>query len=192
MKHVNFNEYKAMVNLTAIKDYCRENGRLCHYAKGETIVRQGAVGKYLGVIESGYFKYITITTDGNEAVVGFAFEGECVCDFNNSFRSLPSEVSIVAGSETIVWQVSFKVVQDLIENRLTGFHERVTDALFREIYHRHLELYRKSPTERYLELLNHHPDIFDIVTMREIASYLLVTPIYLSRIRKKLSENGRT
>ena len=55
MKHGNFNEYKAMVDLTAIKDYCRENGRLCHYAKGETIVRQGAVGKYLGVIESGYY-----------------------------------------------------------------------------------------------------------------------------------------
>ena len=78
MKHVNFNEYKAMVNLTAIKDYCRENGRLCHYAKGETIVRQGAVGKYLGVIESGYFKYITITTDGMKSVVRIAFEGSAL------------------------------------------------------------------------------------------------------------------
>ena len=36
---------------------------------------QGCVGRYLGVVESGYFKYTTLTSSGNEAVVGFAFEG---------------------------------------------------------------------------------------------------------------------
>lgn len=190
MKPGNFNEYKDLVDVTALSDFCRDNGKLCHYAKGEAIVRQGSVGKYFGVIESGYFKYMTITTDGDEAVVGFAFEGECVCDFNNSFRSLPSEVAIVAGCETDVWQVNFKAIIDIIENRLNGLHDSITDVLFREIYHRHLEIYRKSPTERYLELLSNHPEIFDIVTMREVASYLLVSPVYLSRIRKKLAKKS--
>ena len=190
MRPGNFNEYKDMVDLTALSDFCRDNGKLYHYAKGEAIVQQGSVGKYFGVVESGYFKYTTITTDGAEAVVGFAFEGECVCDFNNSFRGLPSEVAIVAGCETAVWQVNFKTIKDIIENRLNGLHDSITDALFREIYHRHLEIYRKSPTERYLELLSHHPAIFNIVTMREVASYLLVTPVYLSRIRKKLAKKS--
>lgn len=190
MRPGNFNEYKNMVDLTALSDFCRDNGKLCNYAKGEAIVQQGSVGKYFGVVESGYFKYTTITTDGAEAVVGFAFEGECVCDFNNSFHGLPSEVAIVAGCETAVWQVNFKTIKDIIENRLNGLHDSITDALFREIYHRHLEIYRKSPTERYLELLSHHPAIFDIVTMREVASYLLVTPVYLSRIRKKLAKKS--
>lgn len=192
MKSTSFNEYKETVDISAISDYCREHGRLCRYSKGKPIVQQGAVGKYFGVVESGYFKYTTITTDGNEAVVGFAFEGECVCDFNNSFRNLPSEVSVVAGCETTVRQVNFTAVKGIIENSLIGLHGTITDALFREIYYRYLELYRKSPTERYIELLNHHPDIFEIVTMKEIASYLLVTPIYLSRIRKKLSKNVRS
>ena len=62
-----------MIDLTALIGFCRDNGKLCHYAKGEAIVRQGLVGKYFGVVESGYFKYTTITTDGAEAVVVFAF-----------------------------------------------------------------------------------------------------------------------
>ena len=76
MRPGNFNEYKDMVDVTALIDFCRDNGKLCHYGKGETIVQQGSVGKYCGVVESGYFKYTTITTDGAEAVVGFAFEGD--------------------------------------------------------------------------------------------------------------------
>lgn len=31
--------------------------------------------------------------------------------------------------------------------------------------------------------------ILDIVSLRDITSYLLVTPVYLSRIRKKLAKN---
>ena len=53
-----FNQYDSLIGqLSAIKDYCRENGRSCHYAKGETLVQQGLTGKFLGVVESGYFKY---------------------------------------------------------------------------------------------------------------------------------------
>ena len=185
-----FNKYKYLVDLTPLSDYCRKHGRLCRYAKGEAFVQEGNVGKYFGSVETGYFKYTTITTEGNEAVVGFAFEDECVCDFNNSYRRIPSEVSIVAGCETTVWQVNFKEISNYIDTIMVDLHDNISDALFRDIYHRHLGIYRKSPTERYLELLSHHPDIFDIVTMREVASYLLVTPVYLSRIRKKLAKKS--
>ncbi len=183
-----FNRYKYLVNLTPLIDYCRKHGRLCRYAKGEAFVQEGSIGKYFGCVETGYFKYITVTTEGNEAVVGFAFENECVCDFNNSYRRIQSEVSIVAGCDTTVWQVSFQEIKKLIETIEVEMHDTISDALFIDIYQRHLEIYRKSPTERYLDLITKYPEIMDIVTMREIASYLLVTPIYLSRIRKKLSE----
>lgn len=66
----------------------------------------------------------------------------------------------------------------------------VNGALFSEIYSRYLELYRKTPTERYLDLITLYPQILDIVSLRDIASYLLVTPVYLSRIRKNLAKKS--
>lgn len=185
-----FNIYDQKIDLSAIKDFCRENGRLIHYSKEDVFVRQGCVAKYLGVVESGYFKYTTLTSSGNEAVVGFAFEGEIVADYYNSFNRLPSEVTIKAGADSSVFQIRTQEARNIFYASFNGNLSAVNGALFSEIYSRQLELYRKTPTERYLDLIVQYPDILDIVSLRDIASYLLVTPVYLSRIRKNLLQKS--
>lgn len=185
-----FNQYDSLIGqLSAIKDYCRENGRSCHYAKGETFVQQGLTGKFLGVVESGYFKYTVLTASGNEAVVGFAFEGEIVADFYNSYNCRPSEITIKAGADSSVLQIRMSEARGLVDATFEGNLSSINGVLFSEIYSRYLELYRKTPTERYINLINQYPQIFDIVSLRDIASYLLITPIYLSRIRKNITIN---
>ena len=82
-----FNQYDSLIDLSVIKEFCRENGRIVYYPKDDVFVHQGCVAKYLGVVESGYFKYTTLTSSDNEAVVGFAFEGEIVADYYNSFNT---------------------------------------------------------------------------------------------------------
>ena len=82
-----FNQYDSLIDLSVIKEFCRENGRIVYYPKDDVFVHQGCVAKYLGVVESGYFKYTTPTSSDNEAVVGFAFEGEIVADYYNSFNT---------------------------------------------------------------------------------------------------------
>ncbi|MDE6551975.1 MAG: hypothetical protein K2K98_03295 [Muribaculaceae bacterium] len=49
-------------------------------------------------------------------------------------------------------------------------------------------MYRKTPKERYLDLLSNYPEVFNIVPMKDIASFLNVTPTYLSRIRRVLAK----
>lgn len=185
-----FNSYDQSIDFSAIKDYCRENGRAAHYSKDDVFVQQGCVGKYLGVVESGYFKYTTLTSSGNEAVVGFAFEGEIVADYYNSFNRLPSEVTIKAGADSLVSQIRTPEARNVFYASFDGNLSAVNGALFSEIYSRQLELYRKTPTERYLNLITSYPQILDIVSLRDIASYLLVTPVYLSRIRKNIAKKS--
>ena len=185
-----FNIYDQKIDLSAIKKFCRENGRTAHYSKDDIFVQQGCVGKYLGVVESGYFKYTTLTSSGNEAVVGFAFEGEIVADYYNSFNRLPSEVTIKAGADSLVSQIRTPEARNVFYASFDGNLSAVNGALFSEIYSRYLELYRKTPTERYLDLITLYPQILDVVSLRDIASYLLVTPVYLSRIRKNLAKKS--
>jgi hypothetical protein len=45
----------------------------------------------------------------------------------------------------------------------------------------------KTPEQRYLDLINRHPDIFNQVPLYHISSYLGIQPPSLSRIRKRLS-----
>ena len=188
MKIVNFNNYTRVVDMSALDSYCHEHGRRVRYAKDEIFVQEGLVGRYMAFVEQGYFKYTTLTSAGNAAVVGFAFEGECVCDFNNSYHHHPSEVSIIAGWDAIVWQVEFNEIIDFIERCLPKFHDQASDAVFIEIYRRYLDMYRKTPKERYLDLLSKYPEVFNIVPIKDIASFLNVTPTYLSRIRRALAK----
>lgn len=185
-----FNSYDQSIDFSAIKDYCREHGRAAHYSKDDVFVQQGCVGKYLGVVESGYFKYTTLTSSGNDAVVGFAFEGEIVADYYNSFHGIPSEVTIKSGTDSQVSQIRTPEARNVFYASFDGNLSAVNGVLFSEIYSRHLELYRKTPTERYLDLITLYPQILDVVSLRDIASYLLVTPVYLSRIRKNLAKKS--
>lgn len=185
-----FNLYDKECDLSAIKDYCREHGCVRHYAKNDILVQRGTVGRHFGVVESGYFKYTILTSSGNEAVVGFAFEGEIVADYYNSFNGIPSEVTIIAGTDTAVFQIRTAEAINIFNTSFEGNLSALNGTLFSEIYSRHLELYRKTPTERYIDLITLYPQILDIVSLRDIASYLLVTPVYLSRIRKNLAKNA--
>lgn len=183
-----FNLYDQKIDFAAIKDACREKGTHTHYAKDEHFVQQGYVGKYLGVVESGYFKYVTLTSSGEEAVVGFAFEGEIVADYYNSFNDLPSEISIKAGSDAEVSQIRTAEARELFYSVYHDCLSSINGALFSEIYTRYLELHRKTPTERYLDLIKLYSGVLATVSLRDIASYLLITPTYLSRIRKNLAK----
>lgn len=185
-----FNKYDSIINLSAIKNYCREKGRLCHYAKDDVFVQQGTVGRYLGVVETGYLKYTTLTSSGNDSVVGFAFEGEIVADFYASYQNQLSEVSIKAGMDSTVLQINIAEARNIFDKYFNHNLSTLNGTLFSEIYSRYLELHKKTPTERYLDLIGLYPQILETVSLRDIASYLLVTPVYLSRIRKNLAKKS--
>jgi Mn-dependent DtxR family transcriptional regulator len=62
----------------------------------------------------------------------------------------------------------------------------VAEALLNDVSTRLLSMYCDSPKERYTKLIARYPDILTLVSLKEIASLIKVTPETLSRIRRKL------
>ncbi|MBP2690720.1 MAG: hypothetical protein J6B44_02715 [Muribaculaceae bacterium] len=60
-----------------------------------------------------------------------------------------------------------------------------TREVFSTVYDRLVDLYSKTPQQRYDELINRDPDLFELFSLKDIASLLNVTPTHLSRLRKK-------
>ena len=56
-----------------------------------------------------------------------------------------------------------------------------------EYEERSLELMSMDATERYLKLRERIPHIDDLIPQFQIASFLSITPVQLSRIRKNLN-----
>ena len=91
------NEFMTRIDLSVLNAYAEANGKSVVYAKDERIVQQGRLCRYVGVVKSGYFKYVALNSKGQEVVTGFSFEGEVITDYVQGFLyEQPSLTSLVA------------------------------------------------------------------------------------------------
>lgn len=183
-----FNSYIDFLDLTAATDFCHEEGIPCHYKKGERFVQQGAIARYAALVVSGYFKVTTLNESGDEAVVNFAFPGQFITDFHSSLHGKPSQMSIIAGTDCEIIRVPLKTFKEFLSPSLLDEYK----ALFNMVFMRLLNLYRKSPRQRYVELCEQYPQIIESVTLKDLSSFLLITPNHLSRIRRELAKISNT
>ena len=121
-------------------------------------------------------------------VVGYSFENEFVCDYSSFIGRTDSLVSIQALTDCIVYSIS---LDDYLEytNKIQGglhFGCRVANGLFEMSYKRLLALYCDTPEMRYINLMKECPKLKDKVSLKEIASFLGVSPETVSHIRKQL------
>lgn len=72
---------------------------------------------------------------------------------------------------------------------LTTFHYKVLEAIYIREEAKILNLLMLNSSQRYEELKNMHPGIDNLINQYHIASYLNITPVQLSRIRKDSHNN---
>ena len=179
------NEFMTRIDLSVLNDYIEANGRSVVYAKGERIVQQGCLCRYVGMVKSGYFKYVALNSKGQEVVTGFSFEGEVVTDYVQGFLyDQPSLTSIVAGCKAEVLRVSVEDARRVIIERNSGFVAEVSSNLLQEAYCRYLNILVKTPAERFHELVSRYPGVIHNLPIQEIASYLGISRRQLHRIRE--------
>ncbi len=172
------------------RNLCVDKGVLLKYEKGDLFAEEGRSAKYLGYIKSGSLKYVVYASDGTERVVGLEFSGGFVADFPFSLYGKKSRVSIVAVTPCEIYCISAKEIGSKMKSDAELYRTIAESsmALFDTTYNRYIDLYIKSAKERYCELVEKHEDIFSIFSLKDIASYLNITPTYLSRLRKNNSE----
>ena len=180
-----FNTYYENIDSDFWRNLCVEKGVLRQYGKGEMFAQEGQTAKYLGYIKTGSLKYVVYAPNGTEKVVGLEFAGEFVADFPFSLYGKKSRVSIVAVTPCEIYCISAREIGTLMKSdaELYRVIAESSMAIFDTIYNRYIDLYIKSAKERYDELVEKHEDIFSIFSLKDIASFLNITPTHLSRLR---------
>ena len=179
------NDFMTRIDLSVLNDYVAANGKSVVYAKGERIVQQGRLCRYVGVVQSGYFKYVALNSKGQEVVTGFSFESEVVTDYVQGFLyDQPSLTAIVAGCDAAIQRVSVEDARRFIIERNPGFVAEVSSNLLQEAYCRYLNILVNTPAERFHELVSRYPGVIHNLPIQEIASYLGISRRQLHRIRE--------
>ena len=182
---VEFNTYLHNIHVEFWGRLCREFGTLRSYKKGDEFISIGQTARYLGLIKEGSAKYTVYTPDGQERVIGLETVGGYVASFPYFLRGLPSIWSVVINSDAEIYCVSAQKIVDIGQRhhdiKLAIYQS--LEAVFYNLYDRYVDMYALSPKERYQQLLNKCPQLFDIFQLKDIASYLNISRQHLGRLR---------
>lgn len=183
-----FNQYIDEVDADFWREFCIRDGILRSFDKGEFFVEAGSVGRYVGYVKSGTLKYIVYDGTGEEHVINLEFAGEFVADFVNSLHNKESKVSIVVDSPSEIYCLPTRQLREKMRiDHDFAYKVAVTsEKLFSQVYNMLIDSFCLSPKERYVALITKHHDLFDKFQLKDIASFLRITPTHLSRLRKEL------
>lgn len=184
-----FNSYIEKEELSILKELCLRQGQVIHLRKKDFFCRQGEAVPYVAYIEKGILRYTCLNDkEGKEYSVGFTFTNEFVADYPGCLYGIPSEVNIQAATDCTLHYLPTGFVKRFFEDTPKGQYigRMIAEQLFLQVYPRLLDTYRKTVEERYLDLLARCPSILEVLSLREIASFLRVTPETISHIRKKI------
>lgn len=157
--------------------------------KNDILVHIGDCSSKIYFVAKGVLRAYYIDLDGNDKTKIFMDEGSACCD-DELIVSAPSNVCIEALENCVLLAVSHKDFRDLIERNdtLKDMWIKALEMSLAYKIRRENDFLVKSATERYLDFKLMFPNLENRVSQKYIASYLGITPVSLSRIRRSIRE----
>lgn len=154
---------------------------------GAALLEPGDDANEVAVVMRGAMREVFITHEGLERTCGFAFEGDPVGAYADALLALRSRRRVEAIEQSALLVFSLRSVRTAAER----FDEvaRLLRALAERLYvrkaQREFELLTMDAQGRYEALRAQFPAIEQRVQQQQIASYLGITPVHLSRLRSR-------
>lgn len=168
---------------------------LKEFKKGDVLLREGMISKSCYAVINGCVREYYIK-GGIEKTTAFFTEGEPVNSFSSKQNGEPSkhfwecteDCLLTVGSDSLIDQMCERVP------RLREFLSVEVEKDAGRLQERMAAFITSTPEERFQNLLESNPGLFNRVPQHQIASYIGVTPESLSRIRKRLlqKESGKS
>lgn len=157
------------------------------FRKKDFVLIAGDVCRFQTFVNKGCLKVFYTDNDGDEHIVKFAVENWWSLDLESFSNQSPAFYSIQALEDTDAWQIR-KSNYDLLLERVPKF-EKFTRLQFQNAYillqHRMTQHLYSKGEDKYDQFNKKYPGLEQRIAQKEIASYLGITPEFLSMLRKK-------
>ena len=168
-------------------EFVQQQGKPAHFAAGEHIFRQGDEDRSVYVLKEGLLKAYYLSDEGKENIKSFIQPGELIGSLASAYLKEDCSFSVVCLEPSVAMEVEFDALY-----AATKEHREMASAMVEHLLNfsmrkerREREFLTESAEKRYRMLLDRSPELFDKVTQKDIARYLGITPVALSRIRKR-------
>ncbi len=155
-------------------------------ARKDFFLEEGQPCKYIAFVHSGALRAYHLDAGGKESTIMFALTDWWITDMYCFLNGKPAMVFIEALENSEIFLLSRENLDRLLDN-LPKF-ERFFRILMQNAYTREqlriIENLSLPAAKRYDNFIARYPQIINQVTQKQIASYLGITPEFLSTIRK--------
>lgn len=164
--------------------------RVLEVPKKEFFLRAGEISNAKAYLNKGCARCYVLDEKGHERIVSFAFEDWWLADFGSYYSGKPGStyIQMLEHSQLLVIsKESFQRLENDVPKLKQWYATKVTrhaDMLSKRLE----EMRTLTAEERYLNMLEAQPEIFQRIPLQYIAAYLNIEPQSLSRMRKRLAE----
>ena len=157
--------------------------------KKTKILEAGTTAKEVYFILNGCIR-LFYNKDGEDISAYFFTEKMFAGAYDSFISQKPSRHSIETLEDCQVLAISYKALQELFFEfpKMNEFVRKVLEERFVSLHELFTSQILDSPEERYLNLLKERPDIIQRIPQHQIATFLGITPVSLSRIRKRVTK----
>ncbi len=173
--------------------FLAQSGEVIKLQPGEHVFQQGEADRFLYFVRSGLLKAYYITGEGKEAVKSFIQPGDFIGSLTSAYKRERCSFNLVCLQPASVLRVEFDALERQSRQHL-AIASHVIDFLLNfamKKERREMEFLSLSAEDRYRLLLERSPELLEQVRQKDIARYLGVTPVALSRIRSRVGRSQR-
>ncbi|HAA16356.1 MAG TPA: hypothetical protein DCE41_33495 [Cytophagales bacterium] len=165
-----------------------EGGKTLSVPKGTLLLREGEVENAFFHVLQGCLKSYVVDRTGKAHILQFAPEDWFISDMDSLYHEKPSRMYIeaVEDSQVIAYPKQQFVMEELNRDQLLAFSTKMRNSLI-AMNDRMMAMLSATAEDRYQEFLRKYPTLGQRLPLKLIASYIGVTPEYLSEIRRKLA-----
>lgn len=157
------------------------------FSRNEFIFQAGGKCQSIYFVNDGALRAYHINQEGKESTVMFATKDWWITDMNGFINNLPSSMYLKCLKKSSVLELKNGAYNKLLEQHPK--FERFFRVLMQNAYireqNRTIQNLSMTAEERYQWFIAKYPDLLSLVTLKQIASYLGITPEFLSVIRAK-------
>ena len=157
------------------------------YEPQEFFQRHGESVARIGFVINGLFRAYFEDENRMQKGMMFSMPREFVGSYTSYLCKTTSRLNIVAEKKSLVICVDCSNLQKLyaIDTVWNHIGRLATEVIVKRNEERQFELLMMTATERYERFLKTFPDLCEQIPQWQIASYLGITPVALSRIRRQ-------
>ena len=154
------------------------------------VAQPGFVSDTRNYVHRGALRSYFIDEDGKEHTVQIAVEDWFISDFYSYISREPGKLFVEAMEDGLLYQLPYDRIEAACRRHhcLSEYFRRTTERAFAFSRKRVQANISMTAEERYLAYLARYPDIAQRVPQYVIASYLGMSPEFLSKIRSKLAQ----